>query len=127
MKKGLILGIDTSNYTTSVAILTVDGELVANLKRPLPVKAGERGLRQSEAVFAHTVNIPVLMNEARDYLADGEVLCIGVSEKPRNQEGSYMPCFLSGVAAAESISALYSLLITGKPNLSSTIRDGASS
>lgn len=106
MKKGLILGIDTSNYTTSVAILTVDGELVANLKRPLPVKAGERGLRQSEAVFAHTVNIPVLMNEARDYLADGEVLCVGVSEKPRNQEGSYMPCFLSGVAAAESISAV---------------------
>lgn len=106
MKKGLILGIDTSNYTTSVAILTVDGELVANLKRPLPVKPGERGLRQSDAVFAHTVNIPVLMNEAREYLADGELVCIGVSEKPRNQEGSYMPCFLSGVATAEAISAV---------------------
>jgi len=46
------LGIDTSNYTTSVALMYSDGELIANIKRPLPVKAGERGLRQSDAVFA---------------------------------------------------------------------------
>ena len=47
----VILGIDTSNYTTSVAIISLDGKLVANLKRPLQVKAGERGLRQSDALF----------------------------------------------------------------------------
>ncbi len=103
MKK-LIVGIDTSNYTTSLCIMSEDGELIANLKRPLPVKAGERGLRQSDVVFAHIKNIPDLMCEARPYLRDSKILCVGVSERPRNIDGSYMPCFLSGVAAAESIS-----------------------
>ena len=101
----IILGIDTSNYTTSVALLYDDGELIANIKRPLPVNSGERGLRQSEAVFAHVKNIPSAMQEAR-VLLDGRVpVAVGVSEKPRNVDGSYMPCFLSGVAVAESISA----------------------
>ena len=105
MNGKVILGIDTSNYTTSVAILSLDGELIANLKRPLPVKDGDRGLRQSEAVFAHTVNIPELMSEARELLRDKEILAVGVSATPRNEVGSYMPCFLTGVACAESISA----------------------
>ena len=101
----IILGIDTSNYTTSVALLYDDGELIANIKRPLPVNSGERGLRQSEAVFAHVKNIPSAMQEAR-VLLDGRVpVAVGVSEKPRKVDGSYMPCFLSGVAVAESISA----------------------
>ena len=100
----IILAIDTSNYTTSLAILDLDGRLLANLKRPLPVKPGERGLRQSDAVFAHTVNIPSLMEEARGIIAGHSIVAVGVSDKPRNQEGSYMPCFLSGVAAAQSIS-----------------------
>ncbi len=105
MCENVILGIDTSNYTTSVAIMTLDGELIANLKRPLPVKAGERGLRQSDAVFAHTVNIPELMRQARELLVARKIVAVGVSATPRNEEGSYMPCFLCGVAAAESISA----------------------
>ena len=105
MNERVVLGIDTSNYTTSVSILTLDGELIANLKRPLPVKPGERGLRQSDAVFAHTVNIPQLMTEARELLKDKEIVAVGVSATPRNQEGSYMPCFLTGVACAESIAA----------------------
>lgn len=105
MCENVILGIDTSNYTTSVAIMTLDGELIANLKRPLPVKAGERGLRQSDAVFAHTVNIPELMHQARELLIGKNIVAVGVSATPRNEEGSYMPCFLCGVAAAESISA----------------------
>ena len=99
----IVLAIDTSNYTTSVAILTLEGVLIANLKRPLRVKSGERGLRQSDAVFAHTVNIPDIMDEARDYIADKKIVAVGVSEKPRNREGSYMPCFLSGVAVARSL------------------------
>ena len=105
MDEKVVLGIDTSNYTTSVSILTLDGELIANLKRLLPVKPGERGLRQSDAVFAHTVNIPQLMTEARELLRDKEIVAVGVSATPRNQEGSYMPCFLTGVACAESIAA----------------------
>ena len=104
MKDTVVLGIDTSNYTTSLSIVGIDGTLIANLKRPLPVKPGERGLRQSDAVFAHTVNIPDLMSEAETYLFGKEIVAIGVSEKPRNQDGSYMPCFLSGVAVAKGLS-----------------------
>ena len=104
MSDKVFLGIDTSNYTTSVAIIAEDGELIANLKRPLPVKSGECGLRQSDAVFYHTVNMPSLMDEARPYLEGRSIEAIGVSSRPRNVEGSYMPCFLVGVSVAESIS-----------------------
>lgn len=103
--RDVIVGIDTSNYTTSFAILSSDGELIANLKRPLPVKIGERGLRQSDAVFAHIKNIPDIIDEAREYLVDSKIVAVGVSERPRNIDGSYMPCFLVGVAEAEGISA----------------------
>jgi N6-L-threonylcarbamoyladenine synthase len=98
----VILGIDTSNYTTSVAIISLDGKLIANLKRPLQVKAGERGLRQSDALFMHTVNLPFLMSEAKDILQGRTPVAIGVSERPRNVLGSYMPCFLAGVSCAEA-------------------------
>ncbi len=99
------IGIDTSNYTTSVAIADAAGEIIANLKAPLPVKPGERGLRQSDAVFAHVKNLPELMREAEQVLRGRVPVAIGVSATPRAAEGSYMPCFLSGVAAAESMAA----------------------
>ena len=111
MNRKIVIGIDTSNYTTSYAIITEDGELVANLKRPLPVKEGERGLRQSDAVFAHIKNFPELAKEARDYINDAEIVAVGVSERPRNIDGSYMPCFLSGVAVAENIASALSVPI----------------
>ena len=103
MMKNIILGIDTSNYTTSVAVMTEDGELLANIKRPLLVAEGERGLRQSDAVFSHIKNIPSAMVEAREYIENNRVIAVGVSERPRNQDGSYMPCFLSGVAVSEAV------------------------
>lgn len=99
------LGIDTSNYTTSAAICTKDGEIVANLKIPLPVKAGECGLRQSDAVFAHVKNLPTLMQKLHEELQGMKPLAIGVSATPRPVENSYMPCFLSGIAAGESFAA----------------------
>ncbi|MBQ7333317.1 MAG: peptidase M22 [Clostridia bacterium] len=105
MKKNVVMGIDTSNYTTSVALMYSDGELIANLKRPLPVKQGEHGLRQSDAVFAHVKNLPDIMQEARSYISGNLPVAVGVSTRPRNVESSYMPCFLSGVAAAESVAA----------------------
>ena len=101
----VVMGIDTSNYTTSVAFVTLAGEVIANLRRPLPVKPGEVGLRQSDAVFAHIKNLPDIMNEAREILAERQPVAVGVSTRPRNIDGSYMPCFLSGVAVANSISA----------------------
>ena len=107
MSKNVVIAIDTSNYTTSVAIMDVDGNLLANLKKLLPVKPGERGLRQSEAHFAHTVNLPELMNEAKNVLAGKSVVCVGVSDKPRSVEGSYMPCFLAGLCTATAIACTH--------------------
>ena len=96
------LGIDTSNYTTSAALYNdISGE-VFQKKMLLPVKKGEAGLRQSDAVFHHTRQLPPVCSEVLDK-ADA-VEAIGVSVKPRSQEGSYMPCFLSGNTAAELIS-----------------------
>ena len=99
------IGIDTSNYSTAAAICTKEGAVVANLKIPLPVKAGECGLRQSDAVFAHVKNLPTLMQSLNKELQGMNPIAIGVSATPRPQEGSYMPCFLSGIAAAESFAA----------------------
>lgn len=108
-KKGCFVGIDTSNYTTSIAICDEDGVIRANLKAPLAVKSGEKGLRQSDAVFAHVKNLPRLMDELNAYLKELEPLAVGVSTTPRAVEGSYMPCFLSGIAAAHSFAASKSL------------------
>lgn len=103
MKSACFVGIDTSNYTTSAAICTLEGEVIANLKRPLPVKEGECGLRQSDAVFAHVKNLPSLMEELSAALEGREILAVGVSATPRSVEGSYMPCFLSGISAARAL------------------------
>ena len=86
MTKKIIMGIDTSNYTTSLSIMTDDGELIANLKRPLPVAEGERGLRQSDAVFAHIKNFPSIMQEAR-LLLPAPPSAIGVSLRGRGGFG----------------------------------------
>ena len=105
MNKPLYIGIDTSNYTTSLALCDEAGEVLANLKAPLPVKEGERGLRQSDALFAHVKNLPGLMSDMKAVLreTDGAVAGIGYSATPRRSEGSYMPCFLAGQVAASAI------------------------
>ena len=105
MSKLCYVGIDTSNYTTSAAICDESGQVIANLKRPLPVAEGGCGLRQSDALFAHVKNLPSLMREAGEHLADYRIAAVGVSARPRDAEGSYMPCFLAGEAAAESLAA----------------------
>jgi N6-L-threonylcarbamoyladenine synthase len=97
------LGIDTSNYTTSVALLSEECSILQQ-KKLLPVKDGQKGLRQSDAVFHHTKQIPQLIESL---LSDftGEVKAVGVSISPTTAEGSYMPCFLVGETVARSISA----------------------
>lgn len=109
MQNKLFLGIDTSNYTTSAALCDLDGNIVLNLKKLLPVAEGERGLRQSDALFAHTKNLPIIMDQLSSFLEENyperEIIAVGCSKAPRDVEGSYMPCFLSGVATASAISA----------------------
>ncbi|MGI6744601.1 MAG: peptidase M22 [Acutalibacteraceae bacterium] len=97
------LGIDTSNYTTSAAVYDKDSGKVTQLKKLLPVKEGERGLRQSDAVFHHTVQLPALLEELFSYCPSPD--CVAVSAMPERREGSYMPCFLVGEGAARSVAA----------------------
>ena len=105
-KSPVYLGIDTSNYTTSAAFCDGEGHVIANLKVPLPVREGECGLRQSDAVFAHIKNMPALMAKCREALGERYTpVAVGVSATPRDVEGSYMPCFLSGQAVASAVCA----------------------
>lgn len=112
MSKRLFVGIDTSNYTTSAALCDEVGNVLCNAKLLLPVAEGERGLRQSDAVFHHVRNLPIVMESLRRAVEDAkasepcEIVSIGVSAYPRDAEGSYMPCFLSGMAAAETAGAM---------------------
>lgn len=94
------IGFDTSNYATSLAVFDTAGEVVCAKKRFLPVKPGQLGLRQSDALFHHTVALPELLDELSQEVNLTQVAAVGVSQKPRPARGSYMPCFLAGVNAA---------------------------
>ena len=97
----LTLGIDTSNYATSLAVFDTNaGEVVCDCKKFLPVKAGQLGLRQSDALFHHTTALPEMLEELSREFDLTQIAAVGVSQKPRPVEGSYMPCFLAGVSAA---------------------------
>ena len=101
----LTLGIDTSNYATSLAVFDTNaGEVVCDCKKFLPVKAGQMGLRQSDALFHHINALPQLLQEMAERADFSQIGAVGVSARPRPVDGSYMPCFLAGVNAATAIS-----------------------
>lgn len=100
---GIFLGIDTSNYTTSMALLDWESGKIMQQKKLLPVENGKLGLRQSEALFQHVRQLPDLASllfDTRTPLSG-----IGVSTQPRRQEDSYMPCFLAGESQARTLGA----------------------
>ena len=99
------LGIDTSNYRTSAAIYNAETGEWVNRGGLLTVPEGAIGLRQSDALFQHTVRL----HEKIEALPQGEVRAIGVSTRPRAVEGSYMPCFLAGESVARSAAHLLSV------------------
>ncbi len=99
-----VIGIDTSNYTTSIAFFNgTDGE---NCSKLLPVQAGQLGLRQSDAVFAHTKSLPELSGRLFCNVAPEGIEAIGVSTRPRAVEGSYMPCFMVGYSHGKMLADL---------------------
>ncbi len=105
------IGLDTSNYTTSVAALQAETEALWQFKQLLPVKEGELGLRQSDAVFHHVRQLPELTEAlCRAVPSLDTFTAIGVSDRPQEADGSYMPCFLVGLGAARQLSA-----VTGRP------------
>ncbi|SDN35731.1 peptidase M22 [Acetanaerobacterium elongatum] len=99
------LGIDTSNYTTSAAVYDAKSNLIIHQKKLLPVEIGALGLKQSDAVFCHVKQLPVIMEQLSALQPAFDFDAVGYSARPRDAEGSYMPCFLVGECAARSIAA----------------------
>ncbi len=93
-----VVAFDTSNYTTSVAYF--DGVSGKNCSKLLPVKEGQLGLRQSDAVFHHTHSLPELTDRLFSHVDASGITAVGVSTRPRAVEGSYMPCFTVGYSHA---------------------------
>lgn len=91
------LGIDTSCYTTSIALIDEEENLIADKRIMLSVKPGNRGIRQSEAFYQHIQNLDTLLEELFDIADPKKIKAIGVSSKPRNNPDSYMPVFNSGL------------------------------
>ena len=96
-----VIGIDTSNYTTSISCF--DGTGGENCSKLLPVKQGELGLRQSDAVFAHIKSLPELSGRLFSHVEREKITAIGVSTRPRAVDGSYMPCFMVGYSHAKML------------------------
>lgn len=99
------LGIDTSCYTTSAALLDENGNVIREDRRLLKVKLGMRGLPQSEMVYQHTRHLPQVLETIIG--KDGNAIkAIGVSFAPRRRNDSYMPAFLVGKGFGEVISQI---------------------
>ena len=116
----ITLGIDTSNYASSVAVIDYDAnKVLLNEKHFLQVKQGECGLRQQDAVFNHIKNLTEIFELVHNKFDLSCVQAVGVSVKPTNEENSYMPCFLVGKLIAQSISAAKNI-----PVIHTTHQDG---
>lgn len=102
----LSMGIDTSNYKTSLAVVNEAGKVLFNYQEFLEVKHGERGLRQSDAFFQHVQKLPEAIEDAfKDEYIRNNVAVISVSSRPRPVEGSYMPVFTAGLGYAKAIAS----------------------
>ena len=105
----IAVGFDTSAYTTSAAAVDQGGNVLVDVRRGLQVKAGERGLRQSQALFQHIGNLPVIVDELFGRLREDQpgtqIVATAVSTRPRSVEGSYMPVFLAGMNTARAVAA----------------------
>lgn len=100
---GLCLGFDTSNYTTSAALF--GGGTAENRGRLLTVPEGTLGLRQSDALFQHVKRLHLMVEELRAGGVIEEIAAVGASTRPREVEGSYMPCFLVGEGEGRALAA----------------------
>ncbi len=99
------IGLDTSNYTTSAAAFDAATGALWQVKQLLPIKAGELGLRQSDAVFHHVKQLPTLLEQLFAEVGAVSPDAFGVSDRPMEADGSYMPCFLAGKGTARALAA----------------------
>ena len=103
--KAAVLGFDTSNYRTSVAMVSEDGGILLNFRELLRVPEGARGLRQSEAVFAQTRQLRECEACLRQAVSDARIVAVAASVRPRDGEDSYMPVFQVGYTAGVTLAA----------------------
>jgi N6-L-threonylcarbamoyladenine synthase len=104
-KPQAVLSFDTSNYTTSVAVTDDERTILVDKRKILNVKQGERGLRQSDALFQHVENLPELLKETFSEIDPDLICAVAASSRPRPAEGSYMPVFRAGTSFGKSIAA----------------------
>ncbi|MFD1428075.1 N6-L-threonylcarbamoyladenine synthase [Kroppenstedtia sanguinis] len=116
-KKKALLGIDTSNYRTSLSLVDEEGKLLADERAWLKVESGERGLQQSTAFFQHVNCLPELF--ARIPLDGVRLVGVAASQAPRPVEGSYMPVFRAGVSWGRSLAHAW-----GVPFFGTTHQEG---
>ena len=95
-QNNIIIGIDTSCYTTSIAAITLEKSIILNEKIMLNVKENTKGLRQSEGVFQHINNLGELSEKLNLLHNNYNIVGVCVSKKPRPVENSYMPVFTVG-------------------------------
>ena len=93
-----VLGLDTSNYRTSAALIDGKGRILLNYRELLPVPPGERGLRQNEAVFAHLRLLSAAAGTLREAANGRSVAAVAASLSPRDGTDSYMPVFMAGAS-----------------------------
>ncbi|QNO16156.1 O-sialoglycoprotein endopeptidase [Alkalicella caledoniensis] len=98
------LGIDTSNYTTSMGVVDEKNKIIIDFREILKVKKGEKGLRQSEAFFQHCNNFPIMYSRLCKSIDVTKITAVAVSTQPRFKEGSYMPVFKAGEKFAKVVS-----------------------
>ncbi len=107
----ITLGIDTSNYATSISVVDNENHKILLFEKIfLPVKTGELGLRQQDAVFNHIKTLTNIFQKNNNF-DFSKISAIGVTTKPKNEENSYMPCFLVGKMLAYSISSIKNIPI----------------
>lgn len=112
MDNKYVLGIDTSNYKTSIAVIDQNYNVIYDAREFLRVKRGERGLRQSEALFQHVQTIPELIERIPVDLCNN-LSAVAWSSRPRPIDGSYMPVFNAGISQGRSIASVSGVLGIG--------------
>jgi len=110
------LGLDTSCYTTSLALTDATGRILLDERRVLTVEKGAKGLRQSEALFQHLKNLPDLMERAAAFRP---LKGVAYAARPRPVAGSYLPVFLAGANFGRVIAAT-----AGVPQLAASHQEG---
>ena len=122
---GYYLGIDTSCYTTSIACVEADAEkqgIVLDERTVLSVPLGGRGLRQSDALFQHNRNLPVLLDRLFASVDPKRIAAVAVSAAPTAEPDSYMPVFLAGKLAAKAVAGALSVPLVETTHQSGHVR-----